>query len=93
MTWKNQYTARKVLDAIEVPDSHSASSTGIDLLACGDLHSFRKERLSFPPSVRDTKVVYAGSLTGRYNGLNQTGYGAKYRIDGDQCEIVKLVPS
>ena len=93
MSWKNQYPARKVLDAIEVPDSHSASSAGIDLLACGDLHSFRKERLSFPPSVRGTKVVYAGSLTGRYNGSNQTGYGAEYRIDGDQCEIVKLVPS
>lgn len=91
LSGKRQYTARDVLATIDVQDGPGNTAADIDLLACGDLHSYKEGRLLIPPSVHGTKVVYAGSLTGRYNGPKpQDGYGAKYQISGSQCEITKL---
>jgi exonuclease SbcD len=84
---RTQYPSSDVLGAINPHRGPDAESVDVDLLACGDLHSYRRERTL---SSGDTRIVYAGSLTGRYSAGTQKYHGMKYRIECGTCEMTKL---
>lgn len=72
MSWKDQYSMRNIQQTVE---------TDLDLLACGDLHSFRKG------SARRTPFVYAGSPTDRYNGPGNDPEVVLYTIESGDCTV------